>query len=479
MRGKNKMQSDLYGEQVIESLKKPFSEMWDDPFIFVAKSDRKVTYGNFMGMVCGCRKALVGMGFKEGDHACVIMPNSLDFVVLCFSLLTLKTNIYLINPKIKRVEMDDIMSKCGDKFKKIFDGIPAFESENTDRESVRIFDGIEDVFVTTFTSGSTGVPKGVIHRFRNLVMASLSFRERFGFDHSHTFYHNLPMSYMAGFLNLLILPMISGSKIVIDDEFSAEKLYSFWDVPVQYKVNVFWLVPTVVNILVNLERGNTGREYFRSHAATGCVGTAPLSIALKNKFEAKYEGLKLYESYGLSETLFVSTNYKNHDVAGDVGEVLRGVTLIRDNHGVIWINTPWNFYGYVGDVPSRGALNSGDIGVITDNRLRITGREKDIIIKGGVNISPRQLEVFLDSMGVFKESVVVGVSDNDGQEKTCCVFAADRNLEIDQKGINSKIIDGMGTKYKIDLFCRVDAIPKNNNSKVDKKELARVVKNDL
>ena len=144
--------------------------------------------------------------------------------------------------------------------------------------------------------------------FKKPILKITMPKGEFNFNDKSVFYHNLPMTHMAGFLNLIILPLVSGSKIIIDREFQASSIASFWDNPIKYGANVFWFVPVIIDLLVNLDRGDKGVNYFKSVRGIGCVGTAPLKYLSKCKFEEKYGNIKLYESYGLSETLFVSTN---------------------------------------------------------------------------------------------------------------------------------------------------------------------------
>jgi long-chain acyl-CoA synthetase len=156
------------------------------------------------------------------------------------------------------------------------------------------------------------------------------------------------------------------------------------------------------------------------------VGTAPLPLTLKGEFEAAY-GTPLQESYGLSETLFVSTNAPGLDYrAGSVGPALPGVALKivgddgaeapRGMAGEIWVCSPFQMAGYLDfsagqpAPPASEWFASGDIGKLDgDGWLFITDRKKDIIIRGGSNVSPRAVEDVLLAHADVEQAAVVGV----------------------------------------------------------------------
>src|SRR5208283_316809 len=135
------------------------------------------------------------------------------------------------------------------------------------------------------------------------------------------------MAYMGGFYNLLILPFLHGASVVIDHVFDARSSLNFWDRASRHEANTLWLAPTVMSILLKMDRGHLGEEFCRSSVRRSFVGFAPLPLKLKADFEAKY-GVRMIENYGLSETLFVSARSSaSHGGTGYVGEALPGIEL--------------------------------------------------------------------------------------------------------------------------------------------------------
>ncbi|MCX6984810.1 MAG: class I adenylate-forming enzyme family protein, partial [Lentisphaerae bacterium] len=228
-------------------------------------------------------------------------------------------------------------------------------------------------------------------------------------------------------------------------------------------------------LLFKLDRDPRGTDYASRTQITACVGTAPLDYQVKLNFEGKYK-ITVYESYGLSETLFVSTNCPSApQVKGCVGVLLEGVSLRFGPDTEIMIGTPWNFLGY-SNIGTEEFLNgrrfrSGDFGELDDKQmLFIRGRKKDLIIKGGMNISPRRIEDFIGGFKFFHEFAVLGLKDIVLGEKIACFFSPVENAYNDSrsKELNSAIIANLGKDYAIDEFILLDPLPKNTNGKIDK-----------
>ena len=488
MLGENRMSEKLDTPNL---LKDTFSEKWKEVFIFNAVDDTEISYEDFFNAILNCRETLEGVGVKKGEVICLLTPNSFEMVTLYFAALTMQLTVVPIDIKKGEVEIKEILSQtnydfaiCDDpnlgfirdtielgKFKDTL-----YKKRTSDVDELTVFEDIDydQIFLITFTSGSSGIPKGVMHSFNNLIASAVAFKNRFNFGGENIFYHNLPMAYMAGILNLIILPFVSGSKIVISEPFNISNVLRFWDFPIKYSVNTFWFIPTIISLLLKLDRSVTGVEYTDKSNIIGCVGTAPLHNKLKKSFEERY-GIHLYESYGLSETLFVTTNSNGKDKSDSVGEVLNDVELSFSQDSEILISVPWMFLGY-SNIESEsyfenGEFRSGDLGVIDENGfLTITGRKKDLIIRGGVNISPKKIEDFVRGFDIFEEHVILGIEDSILGEKTVCFLVRKKGSSrlFDKKKLNNEIISKLGGYYCIDEFVEVKDIPKNLNGKTDK-----------
>lgn len=446
-------------------------------------------------MILQYKNRLKELGLNEKDTICFLMRNSLELVVLYFASLLSELTVAPLDPSKGTKEIGELLSYMNYKIiihdtnyaqslKKTVH-INKFNSLEQETDPSKLDDFLKidynKVFLITFTSGSTGIPKGVMHSFNNLMRSAMAFKKQFNFDRNNTFYHNLPMSYMAGILNLIILPFISQSKIVIGERFEISNISEFWDTPIKYCANTFWFIPTILSLLLKLDRNTKGLEYANKTKIIGCVGTATLNPMIKTEFENKYN-IHLYESYGLSETLFVSSNYPLNDQQDSVGKLLEGVQIEFASDEEILIMTPWMFLGYDNlknqDYFEKGKYLSGDLGRLDEKGfLKITGRKKDLIIRGGINVSPKKIEDFISSLDIFEESVVLGYEDRYLGERTVCFYIPKSSYSEEvRKQLNLQIVESLGRDYHIDEFIRVDEIPKNINSKIDKPKIRATFK---
>jgi long-chain acyl-CoA synthetase len=463
-------------------------------FIFDSLENKQYSYAEFWQSVQKIILILQKEGLNNGDIVAVIADNSYSLLIIYFAALMMNLIVAPIDPLKGKQEIAYILEVL--EYKKIIhpkDYLPVSEGsilfedikENLNNK-VTITNNFEQLltidfnkpYLLSFTSGSTGKPKGVIHSFSNLFESALAFNISFNFNKTNIFYHNLPMTYMAGILNLIFLPFICQSKIVISSRFNIASMPYFWDFPVKYKVNTFWFIPTIISLLLKLDRGEKGINYAKKIKIIGCVGTAPLSEKNKIEFEQKYQ-INLFESYGLSELLFIATNSPNYPVKNNkVGKILKNVDVKIAFDEEILVKVPWQYLGYYKmdsiEYFAQNHYKTGDIGLLDDeDYLKITGRKKDLIIKGGINLCPKSIEEVINKQKIFDDFVILGKDDQILGEKIICYYVCQNNLEIADKlkELNKYIYQQLGTIYTIDEFKKISQIPLNLNGKVDKLKL--------
>lgn len=485
--------------KIIHKLKAIFYKNWEKTCVIDGVNERELSYADLFHAMLNGSEWFYKQGVKRGDVVCLVMHNSLELLVLYFSALLAGVTVVPIDPEKSSGEINEILVQLNCRTIISDHSLPAFEHIrfNTVEQQSLYSERTEDVnaltlfetqdynspFIVTVTSGSTGVPKGVIHSFINLALSADAFAKRFDFGKKHTFYHNLPMTYMAGILNQIFLPFLSESKIVIGERFSVVSIMRFWDIPIKYSVNVFWSIPTILSMLIKLDRGVTGANYLGSNEVIICVGTAPLSAKVRHLFEEKYS-IILYESYGLSETLFVSTQSPNNlSEENNVGSVLEGVNLSFAQDNEILVSVPWMFLGYVAHNVDGYFIGekykTGDFGASSKvNGLTITGRKKDIIIRGGVNIAPTKIVNVVESFGFFEEFAIAGLEDMTLGEKVVCFYVANPRVLSQEKEniIKKEVFNMLGKAYSIDNFFALESMPKNMNGKIDTKQLRSIYK---
>ena len=342
-----------------------------------------------------------------------------------------------------------------------------------------LWDGIdfEKPFLITYTSGSTGTPKGVRHTASNLFLSAYEFGVMLKYDRHTVMGHCMPMTYMAGILNTIIMPYIMGGCIAVLPRFSMKSAFSFWDNIKKSSVNTLWLSPTMLRIANMMDKRATMKEYLHENNVKISVGTAPLDKNLRDEVEEKY-GIRLYQSYGLSETLFISSEIPEEQVSKHtVGHLLPSVKLNFSEDGELQIGVPWMFLGYTNEDTSLymkdGFYLTGDLGRFDeDGNLVIVGRKKEIIVRGGYNINPRDIENKILEMENISECSVTSALIR-GEEMVACCYVADREYSITD--INDMIVSALGKHCKVDFLEHMRTLPKNLNGKVDKHAITKIV----
>lgn len=457
-------------------------------FVIDTLTEKKYTYCECFGTAKAVSNRLKDLG---AEKVIVILDNSYPLFVMYFACMFANITIIPVDPQKSRYEIHDILSEHKDAVvignvheTETIDTYPIeeFYQENF-VEKIALYYiwndiDLEKIYMITYTSGSTGRAKGVRHSLKNLFWSAISFGTKMQYGENSILCHTMPMTYMAGILNTILMPFIMHAKIVIFPRFNVMSAVAFWRNVVKYNVNTFWLSPTMLRILLTVDRKGHTKEYFSDCNPVFSIGTAPLNPELKLEFENRYK-VKLYQSYGLSETLFLTTASRNDKNSVDsVGKLLYEADIQVADDGEILIHVPWMFKGYHNksekDYLDGEYYISGDLGALRNGELFITGRKKDLIVRGGMNISPFKIEKELYQFEEIGECCVTGIMI-DGEERTvCCYVAKDIECETLERKINSRLIVKLGVNYRIDCFKKVENIPKNLNGKIDKNNIKKI-----
>ena len=457
-----------------------------------------------------------------------MIPNCCELAVLYFACIYLGAVIVPINPALSKGDVQFILESCKPALivasANTADPIMSFHA-NVLRlvmapEAIKDLNGpgqiridalpevndfipletanAEDLVVIMYTSGTSAKPKGLAHKLGRMLRNAAAFASAQRIDQDSRFYLTLSMAYMGGFYNLLVLPFLCGASVVVDHVFDARSSLHFWDKAKNNQVNTLWLAPTVLSILLRMDRGRTGEEFCRSSVRHAFVGFAPLPLKVKDEFEARY-GVRLIENYGLSETLFVTARSRSDFGAGGyVGEALPGVELrvVSDQEdpvpvgtdGEVEILTPDLMAGYLDADGALLEMNtavwfpSGDVGHLDDRAsLFITGRKKDLIIRGGVNISPAAIEEALMHVPGIADVAVVSIPHELYGEDVVAVLKLDAGLELES------MLDSVVAHAKRNLaqhqqparYIAIDELPRTANGKVQKSRIRELVAEKL
>ena len=342
-----------------------------------------------------------------------------------------------------------------------------------------------DPAMLQLTSGSTGEAKGVVLAHGNLICNARGIVARTGITPADRLLHLMPLHHTNGVNNQLIAPFLAGAAVVLADRFRAEAVE---DQIAEYGVTYLTGVPTMYSRMLPHLRDPDRR---RSLRLLRC-GSAPISAALHERVEAAF-GVPLVVSYGLAEATCTSTmNPPGARRIGSVGTVLPGqqVRLLRPGsaeavpdgaEGEVCIAGAAVMRGYVDGssaaVLRNGWLRTGDLGRLdADGYLFITGRLKDVIVRGGENLSPRAIESVLERHPAVEACCVVGEPHADLGEVPVAFVQPRAGAAPAAADLDALVAGRLSRAHVPARIHLVDALPENAVGKVDRATLARRVR---
>lgn len=510
-----------------------FIENRDRLFIIDSLSQETFTYGEFRDIVLALCRQLSSRGVEKNMRIAVCLPNCVEFTTVYFSALYSGFTVIPLNTNFNLRELGFILRNCKaeaiiyskttgphldgalsgfNDIKKIClltgcekkKGITAEDCLDMGRfykcagphlNIPAIERKPEDIFAVMYTSGTTQLPKGVAHSVESMIRNALVFIKESGISAESRFYNVLSMAYMAGFYNLTLLPFLANASVVIGDVFNPQQALNFWHTPIKYKVNTLWLVPTILSILLKLDRGQEGADYCRQFIQQVFVGTAPLPLKLREEFEERY-CIRLLENYGLSETLFISAvTPRTSQTRGDVGKILPAcsVSIIDpggnesafNTEGEIAVTTPSLMLGYLDEetgelknADRKKRFYTGDVGYLNSaGLLFISGRKKDLIIKGGINISPQAIENVLMNHEAVEKAVIVGVPHIIYGEDVSAVVKLKEGRDFAK--IKPLLVEhcrnSLSPVQQPSMFFEIEEFPLSATGKIDKKKIKNML----
>lgn len=340
----------------------------------------------------------------------------------------------------------------------------------------------DDLAALVYTSGTTGRSKGAMLTHGNLASNALTLHKLWAFEPGDVLIHALPIFHVHGLYVALNTSFLNGSRIIWLPKFDAAVVAELLP-----RATVLMGVPTFYTRL--LAAPGFGPELC-GNMRLFISGSAPLLAETHTLFEER-TGHRILERYGMTEAGMITSNpYDGERVAGTVGYALPDVDVrVADDAGrplgtgkigILEIKGPNVFMGYWG-MPEKtaeefrddGYFVTGDMAVIDETgRVSIVGRGKDLIISGGFNIYPKEVESELDLMGGIGESAVVGVPHPDfGESVVAVVTAAEGASAPHEEAIISDLAQRLA-KFKVPkrVFL-VEELPRNTMGKVQKAEL--------
>ncbi|MBI2650827.1 long-chain-fatty-acid--CoA ligase [Candidatus Woesearchaeota archaeon] len=478
--------------------------------------DQRITFREIDLQANKVANALNEIGIAKGDRVAQFMPNSLELVYSLVGNFKNGSIIVPMNINFKEQEIHHILHDSGAKavitdmerlpiVRNVQPKLPELKlvilidgnAENahnfneitkkaSDKEpNVTIKD--EDYSIIFYTSGTTGKPKGAALNQTNVTSNIKALAQAWKWTEDDVFLLTLPLYHIHGIGVALCGSLYVGNFTILKKKFVAEEVLEMIQ---KRKATLFMGVPTMYFKLLEVE----GIEkYDLSSMRLFVSGSAPLSRDLFYKLKKAF-GHEILERAGMSESMMNFSNpYDGERIPGSVGPCLPGVKVrITDKNyndvpinaeGEILIKGPnvfngyWNKPAYNKQVFKDGWFVTGDVGKIDEkNYVYIIGRSKDVIISGGINIYPREIEDVIESMPQVKECAVVGVPDKEFGESVKAYVVLNPKSKLTEDEVIAYCKEKLASFKKPKFVDFLDALPKNTMGKIIKEELRKMHK---
>lgn len=484
----------------------------DMPFILF--NERKITYREFDFITNQLARGFKDIGVKKGQVVSIFAVNCPEYVFIWFALNKIGAVMGPINIAFKENEtayvlknseavavvvspvlsdvIESIKDQCPDLKHRIYLGGNPVEGSLTlndllegksdaplDDEAV-LYDDIASII---YTSGTTGYPKGVQLTHWNYICDASAAAELMPLFAGDVIMMILPLFHVNAQLATVMVPMMIGGTVAMLQMFNPAM---FWEAVEQYRPVTFSGVPTILSILLDAPGADTAD--FSSLRYVIC-GAAPLPVSLFHRFEEKF-GLHILEGYGLTEGTCVSSlnPYYGLRKIGSIGLPLRGQQMVimddEENilppgkYGEICIKGSNVMKGYYKNPKAteetiiNGWLHTGDVGYVDeDGYFWIVDRIKEMIIRGGENIYPREIEEVLYRHPDVAEAAVIGYPSEKYGEVVKAVIVRKPDCETNEDEIKDYCKAKLAN-YKVPAVVVFrEAIPKTQTGKIAKKML--------
>jgi malonyl-CoA/methylmalonyl-CoA synthetase len=458
------------------------------------------TYGDFVGRVAQLAHVLADAGVQPGDRVVVQAAKLFDTIALYGAAVqagavylplntayTKSELTYFIEDAAPKVVVCDgqdeteISGICGNDTRVLTllkNGIGSLSQQANSKPTT--FETVtrrpDDLAALLYTSGTTGRSKGAMLSHKNLLSNAQSLTELWQITENDRLIHALPIFHTHGLFVAINTSLLAGAQVRFMAGFDLDTIIA--EIP---KSTMLMGVPTFYTRLLTDVRLN--RDLVSSMRLF-VSGSAPLLAETHTAFEDR-TGLRILERYGMTETNMITSNpFDGERIAGTVGFALPGTEVaITDNGntvaageiGMIEVRGDNVFQGYwnmpektAEELRDTGFFITGDLGVMTaDGRISIVGREKDLIISGGYNIYPKEIEDVINDVDGVLESAVFGIPHPDfGESVLAAVVLEDTSVDPSTIAAQAEL---KLAKFKHPRrYIITDALPRNTMGKVQK-----------
>ena len=477
----------------------------DKIFVTAISNGLSYSYADFNGLVDLSGQFLKKKGLRKGDIVVVCVRNSVEFLILYFATMRLGGIINLVPPTVAEKELAANITFLKPKlvfvekkhFKSISKrGVIRIELEGEKAflkalyefpaEKLHVEIQEDDPSCLYYSSGTTANPKGILFSHKSLVNMAILLCREFGHNCHSIHFGILPMGHTSVMHHSLLPILYMGGTFIFSENFISVRR-DFWRIIEEHRINYVQTVPTVIFMILNTAYPDFNKK--RIALKYVACGSAPLPEATKKAFERKF-GLHIANLYGLSEVAHMIDDYPFIDrwKPGMIGRPMRDVDVrILDNSGKevktgsvgeFAVKTPSLFMAYYKDKKlydssfKRGYFCTGDLGYRDKKGVfYFTGRKKDLIIKGGVNISPDLVDEVLIKHPCVEEVASIGKFDTFFGEVVKSFVVRKRGEKVSEDALFAYCKKKLGEFKSPSEIEFVDAIPKTFSGKILRRHL--------
>jgi len=482
------------------------------PFIHVY-GDSTITHKEFLFLVGRMANAISSLGISTGDRL-ILQAEKSPYCLAVYAACMQSGVIFL--PLNNAYTANEVSYFVADSGAKIFICDPAYKKTLTNLKDefgilLKTLDSngqgtfgeltatmpnrfltvnrhIKDLAAILYTSGTTGRSKGAMLTQENLLSNAKTLKDYWKFDDQDVLLHALPIFHTHGLFVASNVTLLAGGSMIFLNKFDLDEVVE--SLP---RATTMMGVPT---FYVRLLEDKRLTSEFTKHMRLFISGSAPLLSETHIRF-LKLTGHHILERYGMTETNMNTSNpYYGERRSGTVGFPLPGVEikitdsdtgkiLSKNKVGQIEVRGPNVFKGYWGmeektkeELREDGFFITGDLGLIdSDGYIEIVGRDKDLIISGGYNIYPKEIELLLDLQVGVLESAVVGIPHPDFGETGVGFLVCKKGYDLEPGTVLESLSESLAAFKRPRKLIILDALPRNTMGKVQKNQLREQYKN--
>lgn len=482
-------------------------------FIESVDQGKSITYGRFFDLCCRVAHLLADRGLGPNDRVALLSNNSIEHMAVYIGTMAAGVTCCTVHIEMNQVYFPEIMKALGAKLVIFEDGLglEALESDTggewmslgtwdasdaaahtglyallpefSAEDDLAPANGWRDVASIFYTSGTSSKPKGVVCTYAELIRNVEPTADAFAMTADDVVLEFRSFNWMSAQVLSGLSPLARGATLVLAKKFSRSR---YFDWIRDHKVTMAAGNPTTISMLINQPVDITGKDV--PHLRYIWSSSAPLMVEQWKAFEERY-GIPVAQGYGSSETGWIAGSNETNRRHGTVGIPYTchavacvdpdGAPQAPGETGPIELGgDPEIVFRYIDEdgsikTNSEGRARTGDIGVIdADGYLTVTGRIKDLIIRGGVNISPLEIDNIILEMPEVGEAAAVGVPDTIYGEDVVIFVAPKPGASLDEAKVRAHCQARLNPHKQPRQIVFRDALPKTDRGKMDRRALA-------